>query len=72
MVQTVFLSKLPPIVEAVKEMGASVVWCCDPMHGNTVKASNGYKVRRVNDVMREVSGFFDVHDALSTYRWRSF
>lgn len=60
-------SKLPPIVEAVKEMGASVVWCCDPMHGNTVKASNGYKTRRVNDVMREVSGFFDVHDALGTY-----
>ena len=60
-------TKLPPIVEAVKEMGASVVWCCDPMHGNTVKASNGYKTRRVNDVMREVSGFFDVHDALGTY-----
>ena len=59
--------KLPPIVETVKDMGASVVWCCDPMHGNTVKASSGYKTRHVTDIMREVSGFFDVHDALGTY-----
>ena len=61
------VDKLPRLVEAVKDMGASVVWCCDPMHGNTVKASNGYKTRRVNDVMREVAGFFAVHDDLGTY-----
>ena len=59
--------KLPPLVEAVKESGANVVWCSDPMHGNTVKASTGYKTRRVDDVMREVAGFFEVHDSLGTY-----
>ena len=59
--------KLPPLVKAVKESGVSVVWCSDPMHGNTVKASTGYKTRRVDDVMREVKGFFDVHDALGSY-----
>jgi len=59
--------KLPPLVKAVKDSGASVVWCSDPMHGNTVKASTGYKTRRVDDVMREVKGFFDVHDALGSY-----
>ena len=59
--------KLPPLVKAVKESGANVVWCSDPMHGNTVKASTGYKTRRVDDVMREVTGFFKVHDALGTY-----
>ena len=59
--------KLPPLVEAVKESGANVVWCSDPMHGNTVKASTGYKTRRVDDVMREGAGFFEVHDSLGTY-----
>ena len=59
--------KLAPLVEAVKEHGSDVVWCSDPMHGNTVKASTGYKTRRVDDVMREVTGFFEVHDALGTY-----
>ena len=61
------LEKLPPLVKAVKEEGAAVVWCSDPMHGNTVKASTGYKTRRVDDVMREVTGFFEVHDALGTF-----
>ena len=37
------------------------------MHGNTVKASTGYKTRRVDDVMKEVAGFFEVHDAHGTY-----
>ena len=59
--------KLTPLVEAVKDHGSDVVWCSDPMHGNTVKASTGYKTRRVDDVMREVTGFFEVHDALGTY-----
>ena len=59
--------KLPPLVKAVQEMGANVVWCSDPMHGNTVKASTGYKTRRVDDVMQEVTGFFEVHDAMGSY-----
>ena len=58
---------LPPLLKAVKASGAKVVWCCDPMHGNTIKASSGYKTRRVNDVMSEVQGFFDAHDEIGTY-----
>ena len=58
---------LPPLLKVVKASGAKVVWCCDPMHGNTIKASSGYKTRRVNDVMAEVQGFFDAHDEIGTY-----
>ena len=60
-------ASLPPLLKAVKASGAKVVWCCDPMHGNTIKASSGYKTRRVNDVMAEVQGFFDAHDEIGTY-----
>ncbi len=60
-------AKFPPLLRAVKAHGANVVWCCDPMHGNTVKASSGYKTRRVDDIMREVEGFFDAHDTVGTY-----
>jgi len=59
--------KLPPLLKAVERHGSSVVWCCDPMHGNTVKASSGYKTRRVDDIFHEVQGFFDAHDEVGTY-----
>ncbi len=57
---------LKPLVEAIKKNGLVVGWCCDPMHGNTVKASNGFKTRKVDDIMAEVKGFFDVHSELET------
>jgi 3-deoxy-7-phosphoheptulonate synthase len=59
--------QLPRLLDAVKKAGAEIVWCCDPMHGNTVKASSGYKTRHVKDIMREVTGFFEAHDAVGTY-----
>lgn len=43
-----------------------VTWVCDPMHGNTITSSNGYKTRRFEDVMSEVSGFFDAHAEAGT------
>ena len=52
--------------------GEKVVWCCDPMHGNTIKASTGFKTRRVDDIMAEVRGFFEVHDEIGTHRWCAF
>lgn len=58
---------LPPLVEAVRDSGAKVVWVTDPMHGNTVTAQNGYKTRRFDDVMDEVRGFFEVHRAAGTF-----
>jgi len=58
---------LPPLLRTVQKSGAKVVWCCDPMHGNTIKASSGYKTRRLDDIMSEVRGFFDAHDEVGTY-----
>ncbi|MCP4790890.1 MAG: 3-deoxy-7-phosphoheptulonate synthase class II, partial [Gammaproteobacteria bacterium] len=58
---------LPDLVRAVKAEGREVLWSSDPMHGNTVKSSSGYKTRMVSDVLREVKGFFDVHAAEGTY-----
>ena len=58
--------KLSPLVKAIKKAGLAVGWCCDPMHGNTIKASNGYKTRKVDDIMEEVKGFFEVHFDNST------
>lgn len=59
--------KLSPLVKAVEEEGFHVVWSCDPMHGNTVKANSGYKTRRFDDVLSEVKGFFKVHRDLGTH-----
>lgn len=61
------LSHFPPLVRAVKKAGFHVVWSCDPMHGNTIKASNGYKTREVHKVLSEVRDFFAVHQAEGTY-----
>ncbi|MFT4186421.1 MAG: 3-deoxy-7-phosphoheptulonate synthase class II [Micrococcaceae bacterium] len=57
---------LPKIVKGVEDAGLKVVWVCDPMHGNTIKAKNGYKTRRFDDVLAEVKGFFAVHKKLGT------
>ena len=52
---------LPPLVKAVKANQNSVVWACDPMHGNTIKTSNGYKTRKFEDILSEVKSFFQIH-----------
>ncbi|WP_425090325.1 class II 3-deoxy-7-phosphoheptulonate synthase [Tropicimonas sp. S265A] len=54
---------LPRLVRVVQEMGANVVWSCDPMHGNTIKSASGYKTRPFESVLREVQEFFAVHAA---------
>lgn len=51
---------LPPLLRAVKQAGKSVVWCSDPMHGNTHMSSTGYKTRSFDRIMNEVSDFFAV------------
>ncbi|MCE6962044.1 3-deoxy-7-phosphoheptulonate synthase class II [Cereibacter sphaeroides] len=57
---------LPRLIKAVREEGASVLWCCDPMHGNTIKAASGYKTRPFDSVLREVREFFAIHKAEGT------
>jgi 3-deoxy-7-phosphoheptulonate synthase len=54
---------LPRLIRTVQEMGANVVWSCDPMHGNTIKSASGYKTRPFESVLREVQEFFAVHGA---------
>ena len=54
---------LPRLIRAVREEGAQVLWTCDPMHGNTVKSSSGYKTRPFESVLREVREFFAIHKA---------
>jgi 3-deoxy-7-phosphoheptulonate synthase len=52
---------LPPILRAVEAEGHTVVWTCDPMHGNTFTSEGGRKTRRFDDILSEVKAFFDVH-----------
>ena len=59
--------RLPPLVRAIAQEGRSVVWSCDPMHGNTVKSASGFKTREFQRILDEVRGFFDVHLAQGTY-----
>lgn len=58
---------LPRLVKRVKVEGRKVVWSCDPMHGNTIKASSGYKTRPFDAILSEVKNFFDVHKAEGTH-----
>jgi 3-deoxy-7-phosphoheptulonate synthase len=58
---------LPRLVRTVKREGHPVVWSCDPMHGNTVKATSGYKTRPFDRILSEVRGFFAVHRAEGTH-----
>jgi len=60
-------SKLPALVRKVEQEGRQVVWACDPMHGNTIKSSTGYKTRPFDRILSEVRGFFAVHRAEGTY-----
>jgi len=60
-------ANLPKLVRAVKREGRPVVWSCDPMHGNVVKAANGYKTRPFERILAEVRGFFAVHRAEGTH-----
>lgn len=55
-------TKLPALIRAVKRAGRNVVWTCDPMHGNTVKAGD-YKTRSFDRILDEVRRFFAVHRA---------
>jgi len=58
---------LPKLLRKVKSEGRHVVWSCDPMHGNTIKAANGYKTRPFERILKEVEQVFAVHRAEGTY-----
>jgi 3-deoxy-7-phosphoheptulonate synthase len=58
---------LPAMVRAVEREGRVVVWCCDPMHGNTITSASGYKTRPFDHILKEVRTFFQVHSAEGTH-----
>lgn len=59
--------KLPALVRKVQQEGRKVIWSSDPMHGNTEKASSGYKTRSFDNILREISQFFAVHKSEGSY-----
>lgn len=63
----VILDKLPKLLESVKSEKREIVWSIDPMHGNTTKASSGYKTRSFDSILNEVKAFFEIHRSVGTY-----
>ncbi len=59
-------AKLPTLLEAVRREGRRVLWVCDPMHGNTETAANGYKTRRFANIRSELEQAFELHAAAGT------
>ena len=60
-------SILPNIISQVKKTENHIVWACDPMHGNTIKASSGYKTRPLVNIISEIEQFFKIHRNEGTY-----
>jgi len=58
---------LPRLIQVVKKNKKKVIWSCDPMHGNTIKASSGYKTRPFENIISEVKQFFQIHQNEGTY-----
>ena len=60
-------TKLPPLIKSVQNNGLSVVWCCDPMHANTIKTSQNIKTRCFEDIKNEIITFFDIHKKCGSF-----
>jgi len=60
-------AKLPPLLRAVARTGRTVVWLCDPMHGNTISTAAKIKTRDFDAILSEVRDFFDAHAAEGTH-----
>ena len=58
---------LPKLIRGIKKEGLNVIWSCDPMHGNTIKSSTGFKTRPFNNVLNEVKNVFAVHQSEGSY-----
>tara|TARA_Y100000768_G_scaffold15423_1_gene10724 strand:+ start:789 stop:2168 length:1380 start_codon:yes stop_codon:yes gene_type:complete len=58
---------LPKLIRGIKKEGLNVIWSCDPMHGNTLVSSTGFKTRPFNNVLNEVKKVFQVHQSEGSY-----
>ncbi|MHB8529218.1 MAG: class II 3-deoxy-7-phosphoheptulonate synthase [Caulobacteraceae bacterium] len=56
-------ARLPRLMEATRREGRQVVWAIDPMHGNTLKAANGYKTRPFERILSEVRSFIEIAES---------
>jgi len=54
-------SILPKLIKKIKYYGHNIIWFCDPMHGNTIRAKNGYKTRKFETIINEIKLFFSIH-----------
>ena len=57
---------LPRVIAAVRRTGSTVLWCCDPMHGNTETTSGGIKTRRFENILKELDLSFRIHRELGS------
>jgi 3-deoxy-7-phosphoheptulonate synthase len=58
---------LPAAIEAVQRTGHTVLWCCDPMHGNTETSTGGFKTRRFENILKELDLAFRIHAEHGSY-----
>jgi 3-deoxy-7-phosphoheptulonate synthase len=58
---------LPPLIEAMRQAGRTVLWVCDPMHGNTEVLGKGVKTRRFDHILSELEQAFEIHEACGSY-----
>jgi 3-deoxy-7-phosphoheptulonate synthase len=60
-------AQLPRVIEAIRRTGNTVLWCCDPMHGNTETSTGGLKTRRFENILKELDLSFRIHSELGSY-----
>src|SRR5262245_14486805 len=58
---------LPKAIEAVRQTGQTVLWVCDPMHGNTETSTGGYKTRRFENILSELDLAFQIHADMGSH-----
>jgi 3-deoxy-7-phosphoheptulonate synthase len=58
---------LPKLIRAIQNEALNVVWCCDPMHANTIKTKSNIKTRLFASIKQEINDFFDIHRKMGSY-----
>lgn len=61
------IGQLPTLLDVIRRSGRKVLWCCDPMHGNTTRTADGIKTRRFDHILSELEQAFDIHRDCGTY-----
>ena len=58
---------MPSLIQRVKQEGRTVIWSCDPMHGNTIKGKNGIKTRSFDMILNEVKKNLQIHRSENSF-----